>query len=312
MRSSTILTIGVSLISLALAFSVTPSSQGIVFAWSNYGVFNGVNLQEVADIECNQISRAVAHKESVLTNYIGASRVIPEIVLVFVQPNLGAREFPALAQAYSTQPNGGAFHKLKEYLETSSSSLSFPNAHDSRNQIGENFAQYLKRDFSLQTIVTAGTEQSMSTQQLLEKMNGNWELLNNGKTDLVVVKFSSPALLKLSGAADIAESFANDDATMGKIIAAVESKEVDYVAFFVGQESGVESTGRIEEEQMRVFKDSFAQTGYTTNWTPEINEGLLVILPVFLIIGTAIRFTFGLQSALAFEAEKKILKGIRQ
>lgn len=77
MKSSTILAIGVCLISLAFAISISSSTEGLVLAWSNYGyvewqlfsknnvvfrIFNGVNLQEVADVDCNQISRAVANK----------------------------------------------------------------------------------------------------------------------------------------------------------------------------------------------------------------------------------------------------------
>jgi len=313
MKSTIILALGVSLLSIALAFTTTSSAQGIVFAWSNYGVFNGVNLQEVSDVECNQISRAVSHKDSGISKYIGASKAVPEVLVVFVQPHLGAREFPVLAQAYASRPNGGAFHKLKEFLETSSSSLSIPNAHDSRNHLSENFPQYLQRDFKVDSIITAGDGQSMSIEQLLEKLNGNWEILNNGKTDLIVVRFSSPALITLTNDASVSESFAQDDTKMGQIISAVEQKQVDYIAFFVGQDSAIETSGRIEHEQMRVFRDAFPQdTLYTTNWTPEINQGLLVIIPFIFIVGSAIRCTFSLQSSLDFEAEKKLLKGIRQ
>lgn len=34
------------------------------------------------------------------------------------------------------------------------------------------------------------------------------------------------------------------DATMGRIIAAIEGKEVDYIAFFVGEETGVANAVR--------------------------------------------------------------------
>jgi len=294
---------------------ISHSTTVPVFMWSNTNVFNKVNIQEIEVLSASDIARGLQRKESKISKYMNKESQLPELVVIFIEPKLSSEELPLLAHSYNVRPeekNGGAFSNLKRLVESSQSSLVIPYS----TGVGSDISSALLSSSS--KLYTVGEGKSMSVQDLVDKLNNkNWEALNNGAMDLVVIYFDSPSLQ--NGKEDsVHDSYAADDSSIGTVISAITKSSSNYLAIFTANNknenmeigsSNVNSQRSIRG--LRAFEDTFAQNGdvlYTTNWPDGVIEGLVVMIPFLSILLIGVCCTLQLQSDLKFDAEKNILR----
>jgi len=197
---------------------ISHSTTVPVFMWSNTNVFNKVNIQEIEVLSASDIARGLQRKESKISKYMNKESQLPELVVIFIEPKLSSEELPLLAHSYNVRPeekNGGAFSNLKRLVESSRSSLVIPYS----TGVGSDISSALLSSSS--KLYTVGEGKSMSVQDLVDKLNNkNWEALNNGAMDLVVIYFDSPSLQ--NGKEDsVHDSYAADDSSIGTVISAI-------------------------------------------------------------------------------------------
>jgi len=284
-----------------------------VFMWSSVDSLTGVNTQDVDLVTIEEISRAFQkNAEGPLTKYINADTK-PEILIVFVEPELRSEQIPMLAHSYKTQPNGGAFSHLKRFVETSRSSLVVPYVTSEGFSIASTIAENLIHALpSTSSVVVVGDSVTLSSSKIIKMsmtslmsklLDGKWDLLNNGVTDLLVVSFQSTFETEES---TVHDSYAADDSTMNSIVTAL--RQISYTAIFTADRSGSIFTNRSPNMEHFVKKFQQADILFTTNWPYVITQALIIMLPFLFILSLGIYCTFQLQSGLKFDAEKNVLK----
>jgi len=297
-----------SLLLISSSFaSYSPAATSPVLMWSNTNVFTGQNTQEVKIVSAEQVYNALTSKSSLLSKYFTESASSSELTILFTEPKLSSEQFSLLAHAHEVNPNGGALSNLKNFVEKSKSSLVLPYV--ASNLIGKQLAAHIETKIK-------GTSYTFTVEELQKKLSqGNWEALNNGVTDLVVVEFSSPAVVSMLDDSSVHANYAADDASIASLIALL--KDTSYTAIFTsnGADSQVLDSITVSERQgrseMAQFRDTYNQDHdllYTTNWPVGVVEGLLVMSPFIGILFVGICCTMQIQSDLKFGAEKAILK----
>lgn len=116
------------------SFSLFGSSATIpVIMWSDKQIFSSPQYLET--ISTGDVEFALSslfkvtpnNKESKLASYLVNSEETPEVVVLFVEPELATDRVPIIASAYSST-TGGSFSNLKDALEAAKSSLVIPYA----------------------------------------------------------------------------------------------------------------------------------------------------------------------------------------
>jgi len=93
----------------------------------------------------------------------------PEILIIFVEPELRSEQIPILAHSYKTQPNGGAFSNLKRLVETSRSSLVVPYVSSEGFSIASSIADNLIAGLpSSSSIVVVGDTVTLSSSKIVK------------------------------------------------------------------------------------------------------------------------------------------------
>jgi len=286
------------------------SSTTPMFMWSNLNIFNSQNIQEINFISTQQVANGIQKKESVLSTYISSNFEQPELIIVFLENLLLSEDLPQLAHSYETKPNGGALSNLKRLVETSKSSLVIPYVVSSASHslfVGRDIIESLSKSINGQVI----TKEAQEFVDAL-KNKDNQDILNNGKTDLVVLHFNHP-----SDDSDYQEK-ANHDSKVAVVINAVTELSSTYLAIFTGNNDNTETeiqhsrkASHLGTRELRGFEVVYGQDGdvlYSTNWPDGVIEGLLVMVPFLAILFIGLCCTLQLQSELKFDAEKSILK----
>jgi len=239
-----------------------------------------------------------------------------EVIFVFVEPELRTEQFPMLADSHAIHPNGGAFSKLKGTLESyATSSLVVTYTHPSGNfkKIGTSIVDELVANLASDATITIARDSDsdlfnelsyrknaahLSLNQLKYIANKEWSILSDGKTDLVIVCFDSPAVHP-DNVDQVASSYAADDAFMYSLLHSLGNS---YLAIFTSDKTATESAKQIRATMMvRQLSDSTTDSIYP----PEVIEAQIVLIPFLIILFTGIYCTFGVQSDLKFDAEKK-------
>jgi len=290
-----------SIIYIAFA-SQAPIVTTPALFWSNQG-FLGERDQTLEVLATDKLVRSIFSKS-----------VNPEVVVLFVEKELSTKELSTLAGAYEQQPNGGSFSNLKRLIETSSSSKVAPYVHGiySGSLVGTSIASdilvnlahsnnkvnvvvasdYLSPNaFSnprtSETISNLKVEK-ISIETLKQKLESDWEILSNGKTDVILVYLNS--------------QYKSDDELVGSVSAALN--KVSYVAAFTGETAEADLTSTFDLTGV-YYKDSGSDdSDDDTNWPAEIVEALLVMLPFIIILLMGLCCSFQIQSELKFDAEK--------
>lgn len=285
-----------SLICIALA-SQTPTITTPALFWSNKG-FLGERDQTLEVLATDKLVKSIISQS-----------INPEVIVLFVEPELSTKEFSTLAGAYEQLPNGGSFSNLKRLIETSASSKVAPYVHGiyQTSLVGTSIAADILSSLSHSSTVNVFVAsdslapsgfsnprtaesisnlnvQKISIAQFKQNLESNWEILSNGKTDVVVVYLNA--------------HYKADDEFVGSVCAGLTAP---YVAVFTAETAESILTTNVGEMKEVFYKDSSSDDG---NWPSEIVEALLVILPYIIILLLGLCCSFSIQSELKFDAEK--------
>jgi len=272
-----------------------------LFLWSNDNFFHGSNNQILEGVSTHQVSEILGNirQPNPLASYVSKTRN-PEIIVAFLNNDLSREQFSVVANAYSSQHNGGSFAHLKSSVETSSS-IVLPYTFGSGLSLVEDLAAVLSSSASIivasqdgsQTIGLRGSS-SISFQQMEESLSSGWDILKNGRTDLLVV-FTS----------------AQNDNMIARVEGAL--KNTNYLAVFA-LGSGAETMELPSSDPiLRNFEERFIQANLEASdddkWIiGEISQALIVMIPFLAVLGTGISCTRSLQSNLKFGLEKQNFK----
>jgi len=278
-----------------------PTFSSPLFMWSNTRQFSGKNMYVNEYTSVDQLS------EKFLSKITSA-----EAIFVFLEPELRSEQFPMLAEAYEIHPNGGAFSKLKGTLESySSSSIVIPYAHVNANRsIGLSVVTELAKQLGQEASVILAVDSDnvkvehhrltrLSLSQLKDVVTKDWSILSNGVMDLVIIGFDSPAVHP-GNVNQVAPTYARDDTYMYQLLLQVEA---NYVAIFTADMPATESV-KLARANMMVRQ----LTTESSIYPAEVVEAHIVMIPFLIILFTGICCTFGVQSDLKFDAERKTFK----
>jgi len=288
-----------------------PSFTSPLFMWSNKQYFTGQNIVVNELMSTDDVVSGLRGGESPLKEQLKEGRKQPEIVFVFVEPELRTEQFPMLADAYSVHPNGGAFAKLKGTIESyARSSVVVPFTYvGSSKSIGSSIASDMVTNLHGGSVIVVNSEtafaertgiQRLSLEGLKEIATKDWSLLSNGVTDVVIVYFESPAVHP-NNVYQVSSSYANDDAYMHSIL---DPLSASYLAIFTADKPASES--------VKQARASLAVQQLTSQsiYPPDVIEAQIIMIPFLFILFVGICCTSSVQSSLKFDAEKKVWKKV--
>eukprot|EP01118_Nematostelium_gracile_P020451 TRINITY_DN991_c0_g1_i1.p1 TRINITY_DN991_c0_g1~~TRINITY_DN991_c0_g1_i1.p1 ORF type:complete len:345 (+),score=105.47 TRINITY_DN991_c0_g1_i1:91-1035(+) len=301
--------VGITLLALASAQVFSASFTSPLFLWSNTKVFNGQNLQVSDLIQTQQLFGAMMGQKNDFSKYVNDG-VEPEVIVLFIEPQLRSEQFPMLAQAYDSQPHGGAFTNLKALIEgyaASSIVIPYSTPRFSAGSMIRELIPFMKTrggsvfvardsDFVLEELNLNGV-QILTLDALKQKADGKWDILSNGKTDLIVVGFNSPVVdpenIQIASAA-----YAKDDQYIKDVVSGLGQ---DYVAAFTSNKAVDEDTK--EARKRNVKQQLLAATEDGSIFPPAIIEAVIVMIPFILILYVGVSCSSAVQSVLKFDAE---------
>jgi len=278
-----------------------------VLAWSNMEYFAGQNLQVNDIVSTNLFSKG--------SRYIKEEKK-PEVVFVFAEPELRTEHLSLLTQSHEINPNGGSLGNIKALMESfSTSSISLPYISSQDGYVASSFVNNIAQRYKSPILIATNKvaapagirefSETMTQAELLNKItSGNWEVLNNGITEVVYVTFDSPAVHE-DGASQLASYKADDEFVM-KVHNALKSHSVSYVAAFTSQKT--HSTSIEAHFQSRMTRPTAFQAvkpGGSIYWPPIVNEVILLMAPLILILVIGICCTSQIQSAYKFETPER-------
>jgi len=287
-----------------------------VLLWSNYNYLNGKHAENQGLVTISEIEQAFQNDQQ-----------IPEVILVFIEPSLSTTQFSLFADAHQRESTGGSFTHIKQLIEHSSSSTSFPYVAGS-DEIGSaivtNLISIALTEQS--TIVVAkNPENNIGQPNLRDKRTKNfslssflaeltikmheWTIMHNGVTDLIVVCFDSPASSSLDS---LKQKFADDDNFVSTVISAMKS--VKYVSIFTAEAPGSElkknyihASPKLVSRSVQDTPDPNTRPGNSQGsdfWPDNVVQALFIMAFFLFILFTGFCCTLGLQSNLKFELEK--------
>jgi hypothetical protein len=273
--------------------------------WSNSRFFVGQNVEVNELVSTEDVVRGLKGQASPMSRYFLEGRALPELIVVFVEPELRTEQFPLLANSYAAQPNGGAFSKLKGTLESyAASSVVIPYSHSAFGQSVASMAAgfggnvIVAKNEGSSALSELEGHKTITLQRLLELGSSkNWEVLSNGVPDVVIVGFESP-VVHPENVEVVSASYSNDDAFMNMFLHSLGTKS--YVALFTSDKAVTESAKKARAEL------SMEQLGASSDdsiFPPEVIEALIVMIPFLLILYIGVSCTSGVQSVLKFDAE---------
>lgn len=276
-----------AVIQLCLGFAPT-------FLWSNQQVFSGNNEQILDNI-------AFAEIESKIFGITKNQN--PEIILAFVQPKMSVTSFTLITDY-------DAFTPLKNMMDSSASSFiaQYTESPKFATQLGHDFSAqggsvYMATENGKADVAHMGAKEVMTISALEDRLkSGNWEVLNNKKTDLIVVVFHVEKK---------APVIAAQSELMARIVESV--KGTSYLALFGSEEiissmnARSEAVSQNADAKLARFNKAFRQTQQSvsdTYWPNQIVEALILMAPFIIIALIGVTCTFGIQSDLKFEIGK--------
>jgi hypothetical protein len=281
--------------------------------WSNSEYFAGKNLHVNKYTPIEEVVNSIVGQDSSLEIFLKEGKAQPEVIFVFVEPELRTEQFPLLADAYSVHPNGGAFSKLKGTLESyATSSLVVTYTHSGTKSIGYELVHELMENLAVGTTITLAKDSDsnmfselasrrnvaqISLAQLKFISNKDWSILSDGKTDLVIVCFNSPAV-HTDNIDQVLPSYVADDAYMHSVLHSIGN---NYLAIFTADKAATES---VKHARATLMVRQLSDTDDSI-YPSDVIEAHIVLIPFLIILLTGIYCTFGVQSDLKFDAEKK-------
>jgi hypothetical protein len=297
----------------AIIFSVASPSTTPVFFWSNTNYFLGRNEQIVDIISLQSLKTGLMQPQSseAALLKINGKAAAPELIVVFIEPELKTEQTSFLAEAYQDQPSGGVFANLKKFVETSKSSVVAPYASSHSDSIGTQLALDILEHLSKesQIFVASDSDKQLETsrqvtkltlKQLNEKLNQKWEVVSNGVTDLLVVYLD--------------QTHEVNDALVNTVCSGLKGAE--YVAIYTGDQPtrAVMKRFPVEHATLADFEEVNKQLyaihdGNGPKWPDATLSGVVIIAPFVLILMIGICCTSSVQTPQKMDAErsKKLL-----
>jgi len=308
-----------ALLCLMIQVTSNPSTSPFLL-WSNTGLLSRVNNQIIEITDVSDIPKSFENGQETKGNI---ADTIPELLIVFVEPQLTTEQLSLLTHSHLPQTNGGSFSNLKRLVEDSKSSTVYPYVTTSDfNTVGTSLITSLMRNLGeAASIVLVGDSASspgifrgksvttISFEQLQEKLalGKAWNLLGNGVTDLLIVKFGSPSF-NLADEVKIEKRYTVDDQLFSTVDAALA--QTSYIAMFTSDSpiihASVETSFPQSHPSLTRFERRFQQTTDQGNWPDSVVQALLVSVPLLIILFIGITCTFNVQSDLKFDAERAI------
>jgi len=164
--------VSVSFICFISGNFIEPTTTVPAFLWSNKDILKTQNFQISKLVPIEDLQNILQGSSTgSISQYF--SQTIPEVIFVFVEPQLSTESFFEIAGSRDVETTGGQFVHLKELIETSTSSLVLPYV----NMVNSlSFASALNK----QNVLSIEEFQMALT-------NSKWECLNNGVTDIFVI-----------------------------------------------------------------------------------------------------------------------------
>eukprot|EP01117_Protostelium_nocturnum_P007470 TRINITY_DN266_c0_g1_i1.p1 TRINITY_DN266_c0_g1~~TRINITY_DN266_c0_g1_i1.p1 ORF type:complete len:313 (+),score=99.28 TRINITY_DN266_c0_g1_i1:88-1026(+) len=275
-----------------------------VFMWTNTNQFVGKNSQYAPLTGVESIYDSFSSKGP-LSSFVSKDKKSLETIVLFVEPTLNSQQVSNLAEAHSSNPDGGVFANLKNYIENSQSSFVAPYVTSENDIVGSKLATKLAEMKSIngQVILVSSQEGSIDTSKVVTKMTqseflSSKSVLVNGKTDLVVVQLNG--------------DLKNDDELVKLVIEKVGQSS--FLAIYCAEKISSESIERRYPEShdsLRDFEANFSQSLEQSHdhdddlpdlpiWNDDIVMGLILSIPLLLILSVGTRCLYELQSELKF------------
>jgi len=313
------------LVGVVLADITLDSQTSPLFLWSNTKYFSGKNIQVPDIISTQDIQDAFLQRkgDSPIINLFQPSFNTLEAIVIFIEPQLRTEQVSILADAYSTKSNGGVLSHLKKLIENSASSVVAPYVNVGNLQsIGSSLVLNLMKNLqSGASVVLARAQGSemlseladnvevshISLKDLMLKASTNWEVMSNGITDLIVVCFDAEEEVLNE---KVRESYSAHDSFL-QILDAFNKAGAKYVALYTADKpsSNLLLDMPVSDPAMSAFEEMHQQSRSNTinDFFPmDIMQALIFSIPLLIIAFLGICCTFNLQSALKFDAEKKL------
>jgi len=254
--------------------------------------------------------KAGPSQDSKLATSFNSNKETPEVIVIFVEPELATDQFSQYASAYASTP-GGSFSHLKETLDAATSSLVIPyatvaqislfdralsNAYESMKE----GSVFIARAADSDLFILLGRQSGVKTVEIDSLMTElrSANAFANGVTDLVVVCFDKPASSK-------AATFSSHDEIIGTISQGVQSgTKGNYVAMY---SANMPSASRFiwnfdshTETERFAKRYIFADTNVTnitnstnsTNTTYTVNYFPGALIEVYLITAILLAMVF--------------------
>jgi len=306
-----------------------PSSVPLL-VWSKQNFFEGNQqyLNTISNLDIEKLLQTSVGVETTIESSVDSllnslRSKHPEVVILFIESNLGTEQLCQLSSAYSRNATDSVFRNLKNSLGSATSSIIFPytlsgNSFSLSETILEVSLQlhaqqptasiYLVRPEGgqgLHNLASSPVFESKTPDQLLVELQ-NAPIYNNGATDLIVVSFN--------------QNFAQDDAFLGTVEHIVSEKtEGNYLSMF----SGLRPTRSRVLRQIQVGNDldNVTYTGgtgcgsrdvqdahncnaYTTFFPIAVFQIIVVVVTLLIIVCFGIICTCSLQTPARFEVPK--------
>ena len=279
--------------------------------WSNYNYLAQKNLELNELLTDADVVQAIQRNDNTITKYFNAASQKPEVIAIFLEPQMRTEYFSYLAMAHHGS-NGGVFSQLKTLLDKSSSSLTLPYV---TGTVGNSLVDSLVASLAPQATVTvisnkqSNLPESLKTKkavsfatfgsQFQSNQNSDWEILNNGVTDLIVVCFDDERD-QLN-----AKLFEKDGDVVSSVISSIQS--ANYLAVFTSGQASEELAKEFPSTHpvLEKFEQQYTQYSPSTWWPDNVIAALLIMAPFIFILAVGINCTYGVQSALRYDLEKK-------
>eukprot|EP01119_Soliformovum_irregulare_P021175 TRINITY_DN69_c0_g1_i1.p1 TRINITY_DN69_c0_g1~~TRINITY_DN69_c0_g1_i1.p1 ORF type:complete len:313 (-),score=80.49 TRINITY_DN69_c0_g1_i1:156-1034(-) len=267
-----------------------------VLAWSNINYFTGRNLQINEIVSTNLFNRG--------SRYVDDEKK-PEVIFIFAEPELRTEQLSLLTHSHSVNPNGGALGNLKALIESySTSSITLPYTSSDNGKIASTIVDNIVNKYETSSITVS--DQESRNKMLKDITYGQWDILKNGKTEVVYVTFQSPSVH--GDGASVIENYKADDEFIMQVHNALKSQSVPYAAAFTSQQTGLEkhlqSQRALNAARASVIYADVKEDG-SIYWPSIVNEVILLMAPLLLILVIGICCTAQIQSAYKYEVPDK-------
>lgn len=272
------------LVGLASANFFPSLSSPVVF-WSGQSYFS--NSQSLETTYTRQIDQTMAKlcgaqdNEHSIQKAFGSFEDAPELVILWLEPQLETTEFSMRVGAYDNQKSDAGDAPVKAVLKSASSTFIAPYTYGVADTVTfDETISHVKSTGG--EVIYAGSSDSMSTSEVLNFLKSS-DILSNGKVDMIIVRADAPQIVEVFSAVDEYVK----RGTHGKYVGLYGTERIASV---------------MPEETIR------GPYPYKEYWPRSLWEGLFVTVGLGAILIIAIAMMYVIRSPPRFSSELELLK----